>query len=157
MKLIWIIRRKENKNTCETLLTNLTILWEELIDVIMFFRGYIMINFKMINVTRHVSLNHFSSKIYPLCMYLNRNAEIFNHSYICSHAHEVFIYICIFIFSINLMLDFNQREHLNFRSLIQSNSNWSFHIMFQYFIRWKRPQHYRYCTKVFGILDVFFY
>ena len=102
MKQIWIIRRKKNKNTCETLLTNLTILWEELIDVIMFFRGYIMINFKMINVTRHVSLNHFSSRIYPLYIYLNWNSEIFNYSYICLHAHEIFkryfIHLYIYIF-----------------------------------------------------------
>ena len=149
MQPISIIRLK-GKNTYETLLTNLTTLWEELIDVIVFFRGYIMINFKMINVTRHVSLNHFSSRIHPLYIYLNQNAEIFNYSYICLHEHEIFrdiSYICIFIFFINLMLDFHQREYLNFRSLIQSNSNWSFHIMFQYFIRWERPQHYKYSTK----------
>ena len=86
------IIRLKGKNTYETLLTNLTTLWEELIDVIVFFRGYIMINFKMINVTRHVSLNHFSSRIYPLYIYLNQHTEIFNYSYICLHAHKIFIF-----------------------------------------------------------------
>ena len=92
MSLISIIRRKENRKYKRYI----TYKFDNFVRRA-YRRHYVLSRiyhdqFQMINVTRHVSLNHFSSRIYPLYIYLNQNTEIFNYSYICLHAHKIFIF-----------------------------------------------------------------